>query len=81
MIKIDTTPTFQHPRKFAAIKNYVSYAMRITPYFDTVEEVAKYEKENNIETSGSYTHPATNWKQVIANRTDINTASHVPQGQ
>lgn len=70
-----------HPRKYASFMNCVSYACRMTPFFDTVQEVEDWLKENSEDYSSCYIRPAVNWQQIIDNRNSYNTDFMVPFGQ
>jgi len=66
--------------KFASYMDCVSYRCRMTPFFDTLQEVEDYIKRNNVTDENCYIKRTSNWQAVINGRNDYNTDDSVPLG-
>ena len=77
----DFSRNYDRQVKYASFMNCVSYASRMTPFFDTVKEVETWVEKEIGDIDNCYIRPAANWQQVIDRRNSENTDFVVPIGQ
>ena len=67
--------------KVAAFLNCFSYQIRLTPFFDTADEVEVWATANGINIDDAATRQVRNWQQTIDVRSELTTDSRIPAGR